>query len=414
MYPSVAHSARYRPNSMSLQAENLSHYYRCLVLVLLLLIAAGTTAAAQAPAASGSALTKSLGTVKSVSGRTLILTSEDGNTVTVTVPESARLARVAPGQKDLKDAVPIQLPDLQHGDRILVRGTFAPDKSLTAVAIIAMKKVDVDSKQQKEREDWQRRGIGGLVKAVDASAGTLSVSVNSPAGKKDIALQTSPRTVVRRYAPDSVKFDDAQPSAIAEIKPGDQLRARGQRGDDGNSFTADEIVFGSFRNIAGTISAVDAKSNVLSVSDVLTRQSVQVNVTPDSQLRKLPPMMAQRIAQRLKANASPDQGSNSAAAPAAPTNASASAGAAGTGPATSTSASGDLNQQLSRLPASSLSDFQKGDAVMIVSTEGSGKSVTAITVLGGVEPILASPTGSKDMVLSPWTLSGGSAEGGNP
>ena len=76
------------------------------------------------------------------------------------------------------------------------------------------------------------------------------------------------------------------------------------------------------------------------------------------------------------------------------------------------SAGGDLQQVLSRLPASGLSDFQKGDAVMIVSTEGAeGSSVTAITVVGGVEPILtATPKGSKDMVLSPWSLS--APEGG--
>jgi len=49
---------------------------------------------------------------------------------------------------------------------------------------------------------------------------------------------------------------------------------------------------------------------------------------------------------------------------------------------------------------------------MIVSTEGAGAGeVTAITVLGGVEPILAaSPNGAEPMRLSPWTL--GSSAGG--
>ena len=46
---------------------------------------------------------------------------------------------------------------------------------------------------------------------------------------------------------------------------------------------------------------------------------------------------------------------------------------------------------------------------MIVSTQGgSADAVTAITILGGVEPILtAAPKGSKEMVLSPWSLGGG-------
>jgi hypothetical protein len=48
---------------------------------------------------------------------------------------------------------------------------------------------------------------------------------------------------------------------------------------------------------------------------------------------------------------------------------------------------------------------------MIVSTEGVGGEVTAITLLGGVEPILAaSPGGGEPMRLSPWTLGAGAGE----
>jgi hypothetical protein len=65
------------------------------------------------------------------------------------------------------------------------------------------------------------------------------------------------------------------------------------------------------------------------------------------------------------------------------------------------------------LPASKLSDLQKGDAVMIVATSGNagaGGSVVAITLLSGVEPILqASPTGQS--ILTPWSMSG--APGGD-
>jgi hypothetical protein len=64
------------------------------------------------------------------------------------------------------------------------------------------------------------------------------------------------------------------------------------------------------------------------------------------------------------------------------------------------------------LPAATVNDFQKGDAVILVSTQGTDSEVTAITLVGGVEPILtAAPAGSPAMVLSPWSLSGGSAEG---
>ena len=72
---------------------------------------------------------------------------------------------------------------------------------------------------------------------------------------------------------------------------------------------------------------------------------------------------------------------------------------------------GDLQQMLSRLPADSLADFQKGDAVMIVATaDHDASKTTAITVLGGVEPILqASPQGQAASILTPWSLTNGNA-----
>ncbi len=68
---------------------------------------------------------------------------------------------------------------------------------------------------------------------------------------------------------------------------------------------------------------------------------------------------------------------------------------------------------LNRMPAVTLADLQKGDAIMIVTTEGSANSQpTAITLLSGVEPILsASPDSNRAaMLLSPWNLGGGGGE----
>ena len=73
-----------------------------------------------------------------------------------------------------------------------------------------------------------------------------------------------------------------------------------------------------------------------------------------------------------------------------------------------------MNRTLSRLPAVSLADLHKGEAVMIVSTTGSAEQLpAAVTLLGGVEPILsASPTGrGTESLLTPWSLAG--APGGD-
>jgi len=77
----------------------------------------------------------------------------------------------------------------------------------------------------------------------------------------------------------------------------------------------------------------------------------------------------------------------------------------------------DLQQAMSRLPALTLADIQKGEAVMVVTTEGSASSAPfAITLLSGVELILeASPKNSASTLLSPWSLSGGEGgDGANP
>ena len=68
---------------------------------------------------------------------------------------------------------------------------------------------------------------------------------------------------------------------------------------------------------------------------------------------------------------------------------------------------------LNRLPAATLADLQKGDAVMIVSTEGTApEAVTAITLLSGVEPILTAPPASQASLLSGWGLGEGGGGGG--
>jgi hypothetical protein len=66
---------------------------------------------------------------------------------------------------------------------------------------------------------------------------------------------------------------------------------------------------------------------------------------------------------------------------------------------------GDLQQMLTRMPPATLADLQKGDAVMLVTTEGSaGGAATAITLLAGVEPILEASPKSQASILSPWSL----------
>ena len=241
-----------------------------------------------------------MGAVVSIEPTGFTMQTDSGTRLTVLLSNQAILLRVPPNQKDLKNATKIKAGDISVGDRILVRGHISDDqKTLLATSAIVMSKEDVARKQEAERADWQR-GVGGLVSSVDPATSTITISTAALGATKKVTIHVTKNTDLRRYAPDSVKFDDAKPNTLDQIKPGDQLRARGKRSEDGSEFAAEGIVSGSFRNIAGTVSSIDVSQNTISVVELKTKKPLLVKFTADSQLRKLPPMMAQRIATGLK------------------------------------------------------------------------------------------------------------------
>jgi hypothetical protein len=380
------------------------------------------------PPPAPNASQRALGTIKSVGANRLVLSSDSGAEINVTLPDGIRMLRTAPGKKDLAGATAIQLSDLKVGDRILVRGTSSADgRSLLASAAIVMNSADIAQKQERDREDWQKRGLGGLVKSVDPASGTITISLASFSASKTFVVNTTKTTVVRRYAPNSVKFDDATPATLDEIKPGDQLRARGVRSPDGGQMEAEEIVAGSFRNIAGTVVLADPTADTLTIADLATKHPVIVRITSDSQLHQLPPYMALRLAMRLKGGGGDGAGANGGGGGGSRGGSRATAedasGRTGEGgppgqPGGRSGGASDLQQILGRMPSVQLADLRKGDAVMDVATEGTPTiDPTAIVLLSGVEPILtASPTsGSAASLLSPWNLgSTAGADAGTP
>src|SRR5271157_440423 len=417
----------------------------CLLAAMVALILAGPSyASAQGKPAGNSGeaqIAKAVGVIKSIQADSITVAAESGGegNIIAKLMGSTKILRVPPGEKDLKNASALRAQDLQPGDRVLVRGQASGGGDghtivITALSVIVMKQGDVAAKQQHDREDWQKRGVGGLVTNVDAATGAITISSGGMNATRSIAVTVhiGKDTILRRYAPGSVKFDDAKPGPasqiMAQIKAGDQLRARGTRSPDGSEMSAEEIVSGAFRNIAGTIKAIDAASNTMTVQDAITKSAVVVKVSTDSQMKKLPAEMAQRIAMRLKnaggtavggngdqpganGKAVSGQGTTPGAGGARPGTESQAARGPGGGPGGN--GSPDLQRMLSRLPNSTLADLQKGDAVMIVSTEGGNSdAVTAITLLAGVEAILtAAPNRSASSLLSPWSLGAPNGEG---
>jgi hypothetical protein len=394
----------------------------CLAISLAILLLGSLAVPAQkteSTPAAPAGVVRQIGAIKAINGDTLTLTPDSGPDVNIQVQSAARIVRIAPGEKDLKNATPIQLQDLQVGDRVLVAGKNSGDNSaVLASSVVVMKRSDLQARDQQNLQDWQKRGVDGLVKTVDPSAQTIAISARG----KSLSIHASSATVIRRYPPDSVKFEDAKPSTLPQIQTGDQLRARGERGADGIDFMAEEIVFGTFRNFAGTIVTVDASSSQLTVHDLMSKKNVTVKITSDSLLRQLPPEMAQMMAKRLQTAAlgavtATTTATGASSPPAAASEQSArpagASGGAGNTPGQRPGGAPDLQRLISHAPAVSLTDFHKGDAVVILSTEGAGSGAgTAITLVSGVEPILqAAPNAGQVMMLAPWSL--GAPAGGD-
>ena len=356
----------------------------------------GILCLAQAPAPPS----RFVGTITAINGDTLTVKPDNGDVRQVQVPATAALKRVEPGQKDLSGAATIQLTDLATGDRVLVRlDPNASGDTSQATQIVTIKAADVAKKQQQDREEWARSSVGGLVKSVDPASGVLVLTSGAGPTLKIVTVHVNKSTVLKRYAPASVRFDLAQPAPIDAIQPGDQVRARGTKNADGTEIDAAEVVSGSFRNISGTVASLDESGSSFSVKDLLTKKQITVHITPDSQMHSLPENMARVMAARLKGSA-----------PAAGAGAGQQrSGAGGQGGGGGQGRSGDMQALLNRTPAIHFSDLKKGDAVMLVATAGAS-DVTAITLLTGVEPLLEAPEASRDL-LANWSMgSGGGGE----
>jgi|SRR5579872_162318 len=323
-------------------------------------------------------IAQKIGKIQALNGNTLILKSNDGNETKVSIPESAQILRVPPGEKDLSHAQPAALKDLQINDRLLVRGRTGEDPhGLVANLAILMKLPDLTQKQTRDREAWQK-GAGGTVQSIDLTDGTIVVGI-TPGYTAKIRVGNS--TGILHYGANSVKFADAMPGRLDEIKIGDQLRARGTITKETQEFLADQIIYGSFRSISGIILTIDSGNHTLTIKDVLAKKTVMVKVGPDCQLRRLPAPAAQKLAVML--------------------------GSKSSNPA-STGGQNSLTQLLGQSQTAGFTELKKDDGVMVLVGSREGQAIiTGLAVLGGVEPILtASPDGRiPAALLSGWNLS---------
>jgi hypothetical protein len=354
--------------------------------------------------------TSTVGVVTQVnaSANQIVMKTDAGPEVTVTTEPKTSFRRTKPGETTLASASTIALTDIAAGDRVLARGVRSEDqKSVAATLVVVMSKSDIAQKQAAEKADWDKRGVIGVVTA--ASPTEIAISVRGAGGAKTMIVTPGPNAVIRRYSPESIKFEDAKTSTLAEIRTGDQVRARGDKNAESTKMTADEIVSGTFRELAATILSIDAAKNQLRVNDLATKKPVIITLNADSSVRKLPPQMAQMLAARSRP---PEAGAPAGRGGAAP-DAGGRGNFAGRGEGRGARGGGDLATMIDRVPKVTLADLKNGDAIIVLSTVGaSPDQLTVITMLAGVEPILTKP-GTREMQLGDWSLGGGMG-GGEP
>jgi hypothetical protein len=358
------------------------------VLCAFVLCASAIPLAAQTPSptpVSDSAITalSVMGTVSELKSdiRQVIVTTAAGNQVTVTLSDRTVYMRIPPGEKTKDKFIKINPTDFGVGDSVFARGRMSDDrKSMPALEFYVMSKGDIAQQRERERDEWRKRGIAGTVSAVNADTKEITIDARTAEGAKPVVITTTGETKFRRYAPDSVRFSDAKPSAINELKPGDQLRALGNKSTDGARFSADEIVTGSFQTIGGAITEVNAEKQEIKINDLQSKQPVTIVVSKDSQMKRLTPEL-------LTALTPPKPGAPASATPPA-------------------KGSGDLQEMFDQLPAVTLQELKPGESILISSTKGADPArVTAIAVVSGVGPLLQNNQGGRPAAVSLGAMS---------
>ncbi len=337
--------------------------------------------------------------------------ADSGGEVDVTLAAKHSLRKIALGETDLRKAATIELTDIAVGDRVMVRGVESADQKIDDgfadpgdVVVRCREEARRRTRRLGQaRRERNRYGCG--------SPESVTLNVRTLAGAKTITVIPEAKAMIRRYTTDSVKFSDAKDSTLAEIKVGDQVRARGDKTDDGSKVKAEEIVSGTFKTIAATVVSIDAANQQMTVKDLDSKKTMVVKVNADSNMKRLSDPIAQMIARRVHPEilkvAAAGRGDGGGRGGETRWRATAEGCAVGGG-----GRGGDLQQMLDRQPAVTLAELKVGEPIVISSAVGAATDhIMAITMLAGVEPILRSP-GKPEMSLGGWNLGGGGDMGG--
>jgi hypothetical protein len=378
--------------------------------------APGSQAQSSDPAITGTGVYGKVAEVNGPAGQMTVKTDK-GSVVTVKLSEKTTYERMPPGEMDRTKAVKITLTDIAVGDGLYARGRVSEDrKSVPAQQLFIVSQSDIAKKQDKERAEWRQRGILGTISALNPASKEITITFRSMMGPQPVIIPVTDNVKMLRYAPDSIRFSDAKPSSLPQLKVGDQLRALGERSADGTHFTAEKVVTGSFRTVGGVVTAIDAATGEVKINDLQTKQPLTVVIKQDAVLRRFP----QDIGMMMAMGGGGGRAPGGPGAAGAQGNPSAQPGGrpqgAGTGPGNGPRAGGggmNIQAMLEQLPTISLADLKVGDTIIVSSTTGADPSrLTAITLVTGADTLLNLLAARQQQAGQPAGASPGANVGG--
>jgi len=376
------------------------------------------SAAGQTPTASPTTAPVSgvIGEVKAIdaTANQIVVRADNSVIHTVNLSGKTQYKRMPIGEKSLAKATDISLAEVGPGDRVWARWRPGADqKTEPSPQVVVMSKADVAKHQEQERAQWRRRGVSGIVASVNASTQEITVSSRSLMGAPQaVIIPVTDKVLMRRYPPDTIpKYSEAKPSKFEEVKVGDQLRALGDKSTDGTHLTAEEVLFGTFKIIGGTVTGIDAATNQIKINDLTTKKPLTIILKPDSVLRRFPENAAMMFGGGGAGPGGPGAGAPggagqkpAGASPAGPQG----AGPGGPqGPGRGGPGGGSMADLLERLPTISINELKVGDTIIMSSLQGTDPTqFTAISLVSGVEPLL------QMMAARPQVGGGGRPQGG--
>jgi sRNA-binding protein len=364
-----------------------------------------------------------IGEVSSIdqTGGKIVIQTDAKSSVTVSFSDKTIFRRVMPGETSLANAETIKITDLKIGDRVLIPG-FAAGEENPVKQIVVMARAAIEQSRNEDLEKRRARTTVGRIITINAEKREITLQTRGRGTAETVIVDASANAKLRRYAPDSLKLSDAVAGSFTDLRVGDQIRVVGDRSVDGARISAEEIISGSVSRTVGTVTQIDPTRGEVVIKNNQTGQTITAAIGKNTTLRRITPEVAASLKERFErrnarrreqTSTNPDRQSQ--------TQTDEPRNRERRRRERNGSGQSDNRRQLfENLPAITIADLKKGDAVLIVGTNAGGADgrMTAVSIIAGdgelQQILMRTQGGGRGSNMSPGlpgNVSGGNAGG---